>query len=133
MDIKYSFEAQGWIKFGEEDSFKNGCLPETSFLYSGTDTFTGNTLESLIEECQRFCGSSNQNDLVLDSCGEIGRLDISVLVNEAGITASIGEIKLWKKGKIKLYSCVYTFHVQSVGRKDVPLYQSISNKLKLKA
>lgn len=119
--MKTTFEANGWIKFGEEDIYEDGCQPNTSFSNSGNDRFTGNTIQELIDKCQEFAGSTSQDSLMMDSCEEIGRLDIGVMENKNGYPASEAELKDWEKAKTKLYYCVYTFNIQIVTREDVSL------------
>lgn len=115
------YEARGWVKFGEEDIYQEGCQPSTSFGDSGKDIFRAETLAGVIRECQSFCGSSSKYDLMLDSCDETGRLDISIMENECGYPASKEELKQWRKGKVKCFNCIYTFRIKLMTVEEVSL------------
>lgn len=119
--MKQYYEVKGWSKFGEEDVYKEGCIPSTSFGDSGNDTFTGQTIKACIKECQDFCGSDSKDDLLLDACDEQGKLDISIMENEEGYPASEHEIKLWKKQKIKLFNCIYSFKIRLITTQEISL------------
>ncbi|MCP4393403.1 MAG: hypothetical protein GY804_03920 [Alphaproteobacteria bacterium] len=61
----------------ELDNFKEGCDPSTSssrFLDEPL-TFEANTLKELLKEIKKFFNVS-QDGLLLNSCDEIGRLDV---------------------------------------------------------
>lgn len=126
--MKSQFEVRGWIKFGEVDNYKEGCDYKTGFHHHGTDYFKGNTIQEIIEECQNFVSSDNVNDLMLDSCDDIGRLDISLLENEEGYKASKREIELWKENKVTLYNVIYTFQIELVQRENVSLTKAFITK-----
>ena len=106
--MKSQFEVRGWIKFGEVDNYKEGCDYKTGFHHHGTDYFKGNTIQEIIEECQNFVSSDNVNDLMLDSCDDIGRLDISLLENEEGYKASKREIELVQRENVSLTKAFIT-------------------------
>lgn len=115
------YEARGYVKFGEEDIYSEGCQPNTSFGDMGNDIFYGEDCKTIIKNCQEFCGSTRANELIFDSCNELGRLDISVFENEDAYPASQQEIKQWKKGKIKLYNCIYSFQIVLISKETVSL------------
>lgn len=126
--MKTQFEVRGWIKFGEVDNYQEGCDPATGFHHSGTDYFKANTIQEVIEKCQNFVSSDSKEDLILDSCEDIGRLDISLLENEDGYKASKQEIKQWKQRKVTLYNVIYTFNLELVTRESVSLTKSFVTK-----
>lgn len=120
--MKQNYDVTGWTKFGEEDDYKEGCLPETGFSHTGGDTFSAHSIDGIVEKVLAFTGFDKKDDpVLLDSCDEPGRIDIQGLENADGIPASAREIKEWKRGKIKLWSVTYTFDVEKVTRKKVKL------------
>lgn len=120
--MKIKFESNGWFKSSEEDIFDQGCIPNTRADFHGSDRFTANTTQELIEQCMDFAGTDDEKDCEMDACGEIGRLDIQILENEDGHKASMGQIEDWKKpGGNKLYLCTYTFVIEIVTRERVSL------------
>ena len=100
----------GILRYVEEDSWEHGCLPNTSFSVSMDISFKGETKEDLINKIKEFFGVED-DDLELNSCGENGRIDVSVLEDFDGLKASESEIEQWQKGLIKLYSAIYTMNV----------------------
>lgn len=116
-----TFEARGYVRFSEEDVFENGCQPDTGTTNYGSDTIVGKTIEDLVNKCQEAVMSDSKEDIILDSCDEIGRLDISIIENADGYKATAFEIARWKLGHIKLYSSIYSFRLQIVTREDVSL------------
>lgn len=105
------YETIGYIKFWEKDDFEEGCDPATSQTYTdGYMRFKADTISGIIENIKHWLGVSD-DALSLDSCGDIGRLDISVLENSDEVIASTEDIAKWKRGEIELYSAIYTFTV----------------------
>jgi hypothetical protein len=109
MDTYY--KAEGWIKFTEVDNYKDGCDPNTTQHQSGNDSFKGSTVQEVINKCMSFCGVTELDACLLDSCEEYGRLDIQTLETDDGITAYDRSIKLWKQGKLQLWACTYSFQI----------------------
>jgi len=103
--------AQGWLKFAEEDVFRSGCQPGSELVTGGPDGFKGETADDVIAECMRFAGTTDPKSVLLDSCDEIGRLDIQVMENEDGTPAGPYELRQWRLGRGRLWLCVYTFTV----------------------
>lgn len=111
------FESRGFLKLSEEDHWENGCDPDTSQTTSNDDiTFTSDTPEDLIEQLMGFCATSNKDSVMLNSCEDIGRVDIQLMENEFGYAASRAEIEDWKLGNVKLYAVTYSFRVENVER-----------------
>lgn len=59
--------------------------------------------------------------MLLDDCGEIGRLDILVYEDAQGCRASTAETALWKQGKCRLWLATYTFRIVFIAARDVDL------------
>ncbi len=112
---KMAYEVKGWLKFADEDVYSKGCIPGGS-AFSGMDRFESNTVEELLQELMDFCGQSNKENVLLNSCGEDGRIDIQGLEDGDGTIASAPEIVKWKRGKQRLWAVTYIFRVEYVTR-----------------
>ena len=119
MNIKY--EANGCMKVADEDIWKRGCTSFADITQCGENVFSADTVLELIEELKKFCGTEDDTALLLDACDETGRLDIQVMENEDGISASKKEIEWWQHKKTKLWLCCYTFYIVKVTREEVCL------------
>lgn len=117
------FEADGWMKFSEEDIFSDGCQPETATHNSGNERFTADLLSSLIDKLKAFTGCQEDENLLINSCEEIGRLDIQVMEDGEGTAATPQQIERWKAGKERLWLACYTFQIEAVEREPVDLKQ----------
>lgn len=113
-----AYEVNGWSKFTEEDVYSEGCLPETMSNYGGHDRFIGNTVEEVLEKIMSFT-NAEKDWMLLNSCDDVGRVDVQVNENEDGYRATEQEIKQWKQGKLKLWLATYIFYVKEC--KDVDL------------
>ena len=96
------------FKFSEEDSYKDGCLPESASNSIIDVTFTNNTLAGLLEELKNFTGC---DDILLNSCDEIGRVDLQGYETLEGYKATDNEYEAWKNAKKKLFHTTYTAYV----------------------
>ena len=107
-------------KFTEEDVWSDGCQPNTGASWEVDLPFSAPTITELLETIKDHYGVTDE-DMLLDSCEEAGRLDIQVLENELGTTASKAEIEQWKDGKLSLWSACYTYHIKAVEETIVAL------------
>lgn len=114
-----TYVVRGWSKFAEEDVYSEGCKAENCVNASGNDSFNSENLDDLIKKLMVFVGTDNKEDVLLNSCDEIGRVDIQQMENDEGYTATEGQLKKWKEGKAKLWLACYTFNIEEV--KDVDL------------
>lgn len=112
--------ADGWAKFSEEDIYSDGCQPNTGSMYGGEEAWKAGTIEELIEQLLSFTGGERE-DIQLNSCDEVGRIDISVMEDENGNRATRQQIEDWKEARIKLWDCIYTFRVERIQAEDVNL------------
>jgi len=114
------YQADGWTKFSEEDIYQEGCQPNTGGMFSGRDTWRADSVEDLIQQLLNFTGGEREG-VELDSCDDIGRVDISLMEDENGSIATRQQINDWKEAKIRLWGCIYTFQVESITSEPVPL------------
>ena len=108
-----TYQINGWMRFSEEDLYQEGCLPNTGTMYSDNQVFKSDTLDGLIQQILDFTGADT-DAMELNSCGDIGRIDISILEDENSSFATRGQIEQWKEGKIKLWNSIYTFKANTV-------------------
>ena len=111
--MKTYYQANGWVKFSEEDIYKDGCQPNSSQFSDGNINWKDESLPDLIKQLLAFTGADN-GALDFDSCDEIGRLDISCLEDIEGNHATESQIKAWKAGVIRLWSCIYSFQIEQI-------------------
>jgi hypothetical protein len=113
-----TYQINGWIRFSEEDTYGKGCLPNTGTMYSDNQVFKSDSLDDLIQSILDFTGA-DINDVEFNACGDIGRIDISVLEDENSRHATKKQIEQWKNGEIKLWNSIYTFNANIVDSKPV--------------
>ena len=116
-----TYEANGWIKFVEEDSFEHGCLSKTSFMVHGNERFSGATLDDLLKALNEFTGNNDAEAIEFDACDEQGRVDIQIMETAEGYAADKSDIAVWREGKRRLWLVCYSFRVEHVERKPVAL------------
>lgn len=114
------YEVNGWIKYTEEDNFEKGCIGKTQQA-DGNDQFSSDTVQGVIDLVSGFVGNNDKESILLNSCDEVGRLDIQVTEDENGMPAIPAQIEDWKIGQCRLWLACYSFQVQEVERKDVDL------------
>lgn len=94
------YEVRGWVKFTEEDDWEKGCLPETGHTFGGEDTFTHGTEAGLIEKLMAFAGTDDKSAVLINACGEDGRIDICTTETTYGFGLSKFQLEQWKRGEI---------------------------------
>lgn len=93
------------FKLSEEDSYRDGCLPESASNSIIDITFTNNTLTGLLEELKSFTGC---DDILLNSCDEVGRVDLQGYETLKGDKATDNDYTLWKTADKRLLHVTYT-------------------------
>lgn len=119
------YQANGWVKFYEEDVYQEGCLPHTGGMIDGKELFRAETIDGLLNELLAFTGA-NYEDIQLNSCDEVGRVDICVMENADGAGATRSEIEAWKQAAIQLWDCIYTFQVEKIQAEAVNLEEALA-------
>ena len=115
------YEVNRWFKFAEQDDWEHGCDPETGYSFSGSDHWSAETVEKLLESVMDFVGVPHGYEIELDAGDEDGRVDIQVLETAEGYTADDRDIEKWKQGDLALWSATYSFMVERVTREPVRL------------
>ena len=82
--MKSYYQVRGWMKFYEEDTYHSGCIG-TGSSNNGNDVFTGNTVPELLDKLRCFTNVVSNRDILLDSCDEVGRIDMQTMEDDNGI------------------------------------------------
>jgi len=108
------YRVNGLRYFSEEDSYLEGCLPETGRVADYNIEFTGDSPEEVKSSIMdHFLVDNDAIDI--DSCGDDpSRIDIARMEDESGLLASEEELEAFKKGEMKLYYAVYTGFLEKV-------------------
>lgn len=114
------FESGKALKFVEEDNYQEGCLPETSQSYMVNIEFEAETLEELLNEIKKYY-CADDDEIILNSCEEDGRLDICILEDENSFKAPDYQIEQWKQGEFKLYYAIYSYNIKEVEKRSIRL------------
>jgi hypothetical protein len=118
--MKTYYQARGWMKFAEVDDWEQGCLRQGGTCTEGNDTFRAPTIGALVEKLRLFCDADAEG-VLLDSCDELGRVDIQKMENADGLTPTDAEEVAWKMGELKLWAATYTFRVEKISAETVTL------------
>jgi len=118
--MQTQYETTGFFKTAEIDDYENGCQFEGGSSSEDNHTrFAADTMEGVIEKLRDFVGSDSLDDVLHDSCDEIGRVDIQIMETDEGITADKHDLAAWKAGEQRLWLACYTFNVEKVIRETV--------------
>lgn len=116
--MKQQFVINGYCAFSELDSFENGCHGKSQYesVRASDWSCEADSFQDLIDNLKREFKATSNDDFLLNSCDELGRLDLQVYQREAFNCARVSEasIESWKAGKIDLYLTCYTFQVSIV-------------------
>jgi len=116
-----TYEVDGWVKYVEEDDWKNGCCGGGESL-GGDDRFYASNIPELLKQLQEFVCEGNME---VDACEEKGRVDICQMENRNGYPLTCAEETRWRNGEGKAWYASYTFYVQKVTREPVDLTEKV--------
>ena len=104
-----------FLKSSDEDTYKDGCLLDSSQVTSFEMNFEAENQEDLITSVMDFIGIDSREDVLIDPCeDDASRIDFQVYEDSEGIPASKNDFDLWKQGKMRLWLCNYSTRVNSV-------------------
>lgn len=106
----YTYTAELEIKLIEQDDFDRGCLPDTAQERYYTQQFSGESLDELLHQISEHHGVAVEN-MDLNACDELGRLDIQCMEDDKGLLMFESEIEQWKQGKKRAWLATYTYQV----------------------
>ncbi len=110
---KAYYQIDGFMKHSEQVIYDDSCQPETSDSYWIDHLIQNCSLDRLIDCIKSFTDAEN-DDLLLNSCDEIGRIDAQVMERADDKKANDRDFELWKQGKIDLYLCTYSCKVKLI-------------------
>lgn len=119
------YEVNGWDKYGERDYFETGCDPDEYVSFSGDERWSAETVADLLIKLRSFVGVDDDYEIEIDTCGETGRVDISVMETNDSYPATAWQLKEWRRGELALWASTYTFYVEEVQRTAVPLTKAL--------
>lgn len=115
--MKTVYRIGGYMALAEKDNWKEGCYgPHKSEIVLPRDwTIEAPTFPKLLEKLNLEFGGDREAFL-LDSCEELGRLDLQVMQLNCFNTSkpTSKTMEKWKKGFIDLWLVDYIFHVEKV-------------------
>lgn len=114
------FESGVALKHIEEEVFQEGRIPETGYTFEVDIKFCATTLDELINKITEYY-SVEAFDIKLNSCGEKGRIDITIQENDNSFKPTLHEIQQWKEKQEKLYIAIYTYRICKVTKEAVRL------------
>lgn len=114
--MKTTYRIKGYIAHSEIDNWDQGCIGPAKTEWGDGFTLESDSIAGLLEKLSAdFCATSN-DDFLLDSCDEDGRLDLQVYQREPFKIGKPSEdtVIKWKAGEIDLWFTCYSFHVEKV-------------------
>ncbi len=106
-------KSNGFLVMSEVDDFENGCDPDSTQMREDDSRFVGKNEVELLDKIREYLGVE-KDAILLNSCGENGRIDIQRMEDSEGCQADKNDITQWKKGKRTLYAVTYTTQVEKV-------------------
>jgi hypothetical protein len=102
------YAIHGFYKIASLDDFEKGEIGgEGEYCTDVSISIEDVTLKGLLEKaCEALW--VDKEEVITDSCEEIGRVDFCRMENAEGDRPSKTEIERWKKGEVKLYNVVYS-------------------------
>ena len=123
------FIVNGYMAFSEQDNFNEGCYgpAKNEFASAREFTRTNTTLDGLIADlCKELRAESES--VLINSCSEIGRVDIQVTQREPFRASRVSENTMaeFRAGTRDLWATTYTFSVR-IEETDFDLVPYLTN------
>lgn len=112
--IKTYYEIKNFLKISDEDIFSSGCTLDNSSQRFIEFEVIEDSLDKLIKNVMDFLSIRNAEDVLINSCGENGRIDFQVYETMRGKSATGRDMNLWKEGKLRLWLCTYSCNVTRI-------------------
>lgn len=119
-----------FLKHAEQDDWEQGCLPETAQVSDCDIVLKADTIEALVTRCMCFVGCNNPSQVILNACGEAGRIDIQVYESSEGLPCTPHHLDLWRDGEATVWLVTYTGYLQEVRDIPFPDNDAFENQLK---
>jgi len=115
-----TYETSTALKTAEVDNYQEGCDPDTMVCFDVDVTFKADTLALLLHKIKEYYNVKHEG-LLLNSCEELGRLDIQRLETAESFEPSDSQLKQWKQGNVELWLAAYSYQINKVTREAVQL------------
>ena len=114
--MKTTYIIKGYIAHSEIDNWDQGCIGSAKTEWDDGLTLQSDSLRGLLDTLKAEFRAISDEDFLLDSCGEEGRLDLQVYQREPFKIGKPSEdtIAKWKAGGIDLWLTCYSFQVEKV-------------------
>lgn len=96
----------------EQDTYEEGCLPNTFQDYGYIEHFTFDTIEEAKKKLESYYGKMEVDEL--NNCLIYGRME-----NANGYEVSNTELEMWKLGERDLYYVNYYFYFKEVMEREI--------------
>lgn len=108
------YKIKNFLKISDEDIFSSGCTLDNSSTTCIEYETRAEELDTLIKEVIDFLSMNDTADVLINSCGENGRIDFQVYETIRGKSATRRDMNLWKEGKLRLWLCTYSCNVTRI-------------------
>jgi len=105
--LESKYIAHNCTRYAVEDDWNNGCNPDTEVYQDIDITYSANTLGELVCKIKRFHNVIDDQQLYFKDGGFV----VSCLECEDGAEPGEQEKKLWKQGKLQLWSVDYYYQI----------------------
>ena len=114
--MKTTYRIKGYIAHSEIDNWDQGCIGPAKTEWGDGFTLESDSLRSLLDTLKAEFRGISDEDFLLDSCGDEGRLDLQVYQREPFKIGKSSEatVSKWKAGEIDLWLTCYSFQVEKV-------------------
>lgn len=114
--MKTTYRIKGYIAHSEIDNWDQGCIGPAKTEWGDGFALQSDSLRSLLDTLKAEFSAISDEDFLLASCDEDGRLDLQVYQREPFKIGKPSEdtVIKWKAGKIDLWLTCYSFHVEKV-------------------
>lgn len=107
------YQINGLFKMVEEDSWKDGCDPNSARNFEIDVNFKAGSVDAVIKQVQDFLGIGD-DATERNACGEKGRIDFQLMECDDCTQPTKEEIASWKRGKTRLWVANYTAQLEKV-------------------
>ncbi len=104
----------GYVKMIEKDDWENGCDPDSTQTFFVDQFEISSSDEDGIIKAIKIEFDAEDGGLLLNSCGEAGRVDVQLMEDEDGNKATKRDMDLFKLNQKQLWLATYTMYVQKV-------------------
>lgn len=114
--MKTTYCIKGYIAHSEIDNWDQGCIGPAKTELGDRYSCEATSLRDLLDTLKAEFRVISDEDFLLDSCGEDGRLDLQVYQREPFKIGKLLEatVSNWKAGEIDLWFTCYSFQVEKV-------------------